>query len=399
MVKKVVTTVFGFVLVACTALLLQGCGNASSSPEIVDPAHLDSVKSLDVYVDGSTIHLLLAGPVGEKMAVRYLESTDGGKTWSERVAVPTYGKPPYGIYRGADAQIAASGKHLIAVWPTHGSGWGGSGPLVSAISNDGGKTWYPGPDPAGPGSTKAEGYVDIAADDDGVFHTVWLDSSTGRQGLHYARSDDGGRHWSPAQTIDAVTCECCWNTFLAAPDGRLYVLYRNIDPRDMELAVSTNGGDSWRQRSTVGKFGWDYKGCPETGGGLVVATGASQPVLRAVVWTGEQGQVGLHYLVSTDGGQNWKLSQRMGDTNARHSDMATLDGGHIAVVWDAVEKNGHSAIFVIESKDGGSTWSKPRQLSAPDTEGTHPRIVAAADGYTVFWTQADGDWEMFRLAD
>lgn len=375
---------------ALATLLSAGCGQAWAAKVTTGSAGLDAVRSLDVYKDDSTIELLLAGPRDGHMTIRYLRSTDGGANWSAPVAVDSGNHPAKTIHRGNDARIAASGKRLIAVWPTEGSGWGGAGPMTTAFSEDGGKTWHPGPDPAH-GGHAGEAFIDIAADNDGHFDIVWLDSSTGQQGLHFARSRDGGRHWSPAATLDTATCECCWNTLRLASADRLYVLYRNIDPRDMGLAVSTDNGASWQQRGPVGAFDWHYKGCPHTGGGLVVTGKANNKILHAIVWTGKQGQVGLHYLVSRDEGHSWTASQRLGGENARHADLAALDSKHLAAVWDTTT-SAESAIFAARSSDGGKTWSAPTQLSASGVNAIQPRIVAVTNGYRVFWTQKPGVW-------
>ncbi len=393
--KKFLALFAGMALVV-SAAFFQGSGWAQPAPVASGTAGLDAVRSLDVYVDGSTIDLLLAGPIGKHMAVRYLESSDGGKHWSRPVSVPTDNEPPGSIHRGNDAQIAASGKHLVAVWPTVGGKLDWIGPMASAISSDGGKTWHSGPDPAGNGYKKGQAFIDIAADAAGGFHVVWIDGSTGRQGLRAAGSRDGGKHWSKAKTLDPETCQCCWTALRTGSSGHLYALYRNIAPRDMGLAASSDGGKTWRQRGPVGAFDWQFKACPHTGGGLVVTGGATHPVLHAVVWTGKKGEAGLHYLVSDDGGRRWKLSHRLGGKNARHADLAALDGRRIAAVWDASTPAGDSAIYFSRSEDGGKTWSSPQKLSAPKAEGTHPRIVAVDGVYCVFWTQADGQWKMVR---
>jgi hypothetical protein len=389
MMKRTLGLVSGLVLLA--TLALQGCGRTQSKGK-PGTAGLEKVTSLDVYKDGSTVNLLLGGPVGKQIALRYLRSTDGGATWSAPVAVDTGSSPPYDVHRGDDAQIAAHSKHLLAIWPTHGSGWGGSGPMASAISNDGGKSWQPGPDP-GHGGKRGEAFIDAAADAAGRFHVVWLDARSGQQGLHYARSTDYGRHWSSAQTIDPATCQCCWNTLRPVAHDRLYVLYRNVNPRDMGLAVSTDGGESWQQRGPVGAFDWHFKACPHTGGGLTVTSGPKDAMLRAIVWTGKKGHVGVHYLMSKKGGQSWNRPRRIGNADARHADMAMLDGRHVAIVWDTATA-ANSAILITRSDDGGRTWSTQRRVSPAHIQATNPRIIATAHGYRVFWTQSDGRWAM-----
>src|SRR5690606_6681817 len=136
-------------------------------------------------------------------------------------------------------------------------------------------------------------------------HLVWLDNRDGAQGLRYARSADGGRSWSANLTLDARTCECCWNAIAAGPDGSLAVLYRDKDPRDMAVVHSTDGGRTWSRPSAVGTFGWGIEGCPHVGGSVVLTRGERGPVGLAVVWNGDEGNAGAFLARSSRGLRTW----------------------------------------------------------------------------------------------
>lgn len=345
------------------------------------------VLSLDIYRDGKALHLLTgereAGAA--RAALLYRRSADDGRSWSAPVAV-NGASVPFGLHRGGDAQLAAAGKRLVAAWTVAGSGWGGSGPIATATSADGGKTWKPGPDPADDHSTTGHSFIDIAAAQ-GVFHMVWLDTrDAGGQGLRYTRSADGGRHWQANMTIAASTCECCWNSLLAGAGSALYVLFRDGDPRDMSLAASGDAGANWRKLGAVAPFGWDMKACPHVGGALV--SGGAH-TLDAMSWTGREGRLGLYHVRSVDGGAHWSVPQRIGDDDARHSDLAAAGGGRLAVVWDAAS-GGSSQILAQTSEDGGTHWSAARRLSVEGVHPTHPRVVATSDGFLALWTQTEG---------
>lgn len=387
-------SIVGFVL--SSILLLAGCGES--------PAHIDyhssglkNVASLDVYVDGKTIHLLLAGRAteGKTPVLRYTRSNDSGATWRAPVRVQTDGSTPYDPHRGDDVQLAAVGVRLVALWLTEGTGYGGSGPLATAVSSDGGETWTSGPNPADNDSTKGHGFADLVASGDGNFHLVWLDGRGGEQALYYARGMDGGRHWSRNEPIDTATCECCWNTLKASSDGELFVLYRNIDPRDMALAA-TSSGNTWQRLGSVGDFDWNFDGCPHTGGGLAIAPGAAR--LHAVVWTGQGESVGLHHLTSTDGGRGWSSPRRLGGYDAHHADIAARDADRVAAVWDTIGSRG-GAIVAALSDDGGRTWEQ-RTVHQSNTSPSQPRVIATPRGWRVFWTERRGGvgvWAMTGL--
>jgi hypothetical protein len=289
--------------------------------------------------------------------------------------------PDYGDHPGDDVQLAAFGSHLVALWQVKGTGWMGCGPIVCSVSSDGGRHWRPGRSPADDGTAGGHGFMDVTADETGVFHAVWLDGRQGHQSLYYARSTDFGATWSKNHLLRDKSCECCWNKITTAGKTGVYVLFRDQKPRDMAMAVSLDGGRTWDLRPSLGGFGWDFNGCPHVGGGLASSPGK----LHALVWTGKDDVVGLYYLTSRNGNQ-WSRPQRLGDAAARHDDLAASVEGRLAAVWDAYE----GSEFVIEaatSNDNGATWSTPRRLSRAGTRPSHPRVVPSGNGFEALWTE------------
>ena len=343
------------------------------------------VESLDVVVDGNTIHLLLGDydTNSKSPVLLHLRSADAGANWSQAVRVDAGATPALAPHRGMDAQLAASGRKLVAIWNTAGTGFGGRGPMATAISADGGTTWQPGPNPADDGLPSDHSFVDCAVDASGTFHLVWLDSRGGPKGLRYANSRDGGRTWSKNATLKAETCECCWNTVALGADGSVHVLFRDKNPRDMAVISSTDHGAHWSDPAKVGGFNWDFQGCPHVGGGLL----ARGTTLHALVWTGATGHSGAYHLLSSDQGQSWAAPQRLGDADARRGDLASTGAQSLAAVWDRVG-DGESTVFAATSSDGGKTWSEAKQLSAKGINAAYPRVIAVSGSYRVFWTES-----------
>jgi hypothetical protein len=385
---------------------------------VANGAASEGVTSLDVYAEGRRVHVLIATKAGAAPAeLQYLRSDDGGETFAAPVVVGAGQPGPEPAHRGADAQIAAAGDRLVAVWTTEGTeDRFGRGPMATAYSADGGKTWSAGPDPADDGTASGHAFVDVAADADGAFHVVWLDGrvsaasrvtggaslastqpsdaglpstrSSGK-GLRYARSADGGKSWSTNVTLDPATCECCWNTIKTAANGKVYVLYRDRDPRDMGLVTSDDGGATWGRPVTVGNFGWGINGCPHVGGGLGVSETAGDGRVYAVVWTAkDEAAHGAYALASGDGGKTWGEAVRLGDSRSWHADVVCA-GGEVFAVWDAYVDGG-TAVFTAKSSDG-KAWSAPVRLSGTGESATHPRVVRTPAGVRAFWTVRSGD--------
>lgn len=366
------------------------------------------VASLDVYASpDNTLHLLLAHrPAPDQPAIlQYLRSTDSGQTWSTPVPVGQNQPAPSPIHRGQDAQIAAAGNHLIAAWTTAGAeDRFGRGPIATALSDDAGRTWTPGPNPADDNASSGHAFLDLAADTTGAFHIVWLDarpdpkpapaplpsspsSAAPPKALRYARSTDHGKSWSSNQTLDPATCECCWNTIAITTDNRLAILYRDRDPRDMALVTSPDLGKTWSPSTRVGAFDWNITACPHVGGALAFAP--DTPATHAIVWNAKDTTVrGAYLLSSPDNGKTWSAPHQLGnDPKSWHTDLATGPGGQVAAVYDAYTEDG-GAIFATASTDAGQSWSAPKRLTPPNVSATHPRIVRTANAFRVFWTQS-----------
>jgi hypothetical protein len=348
------------------------------------------------------VHLLVAERVANVATpqMRYLRSEDGGATWSSPVPVGEGQPGPGPAKRGLDPQIAAAGDKLVAVWTSGAETRFGRGPLATAISTDGGRTWTPGANPSDDRLATDHAFADVVADDAGNFHCVWLDGRHGAKadgtiaedagkGLRYARSGDGGRTWSANVTLDPQCCECCWNTLLTLPGGVVHVLYRDRNPRDMALISSPDGGRTWGKAAPVGAFRWDFTGCPHVGGALASGDETGKD-LAAVVWTAKGGDaVGAFALSSADGGKSWTSPTRLGGPQSSRPDVAA-HGRRVVAAWDEYVEAGEAtgnAAFYATSDDAGETWSAPVRLSAAGMSATYPRVVRLPEGFRVFWTQ------------
>jgi hypothetical protein len=400
-----------------------------------------NVSAFDVTDSGGTVHVVLGRPAGADESagfeLSYVRTDDGGVTWSPPVAVPTSHAPPARLHRGDDPRVAARGGHVMVLWTARGDGPFGSGPLACALSDDGGKTWRPGPAPSAralpvpkggwkttsaaapkpagrdsapaPAEAAASGHVHgraghgadaaggrpaastgpgyrfpAAAAGDGAFHAVWIHAVGDERSLRHARLDFGADRWSDATVIDEKICACCWNEIKVAPDGAAYVLYRDQEPSDMSVASSRDGGATWQRIGHPGQFDWNFDGCPHVGGGLALA---GDQVL-ASVWTGETKSAGA-YVVSHAGGE-WSRATALaaGGTLGRNTDIACLapSAGGAAAVWDQLTSEGNQAIFVMTSDEAGTKWGAPRRLSSPDENAAYPRVTACAAHWLVVWT-------------
>ncbi|MDB5904129.1 MAG: repeat domain protein [Betaproteobacteria bacterium] len=379
----------GYAASAVLLCIAFGAAAADSAHRHSPATSAGSVTSLDLYARGDTLDVLTGeSDTKSQVALWHRQSRDGGRTWSAPSRVDAGMPPPRRPHRGNDAQIASDGRHLVAAWTTAGTGWLGTGRLITAFSADAGKSWTRGGSPAADEREDGQSYADLAARD-GRFYLAWLDSRGGSQGVRHAISGDGATSWKANASLQPGSCDCCWNTVLPAPAGALYVLFRGKSPRDMGLAVSRDDGASWRTAGAVGAFDWRIEACPHTGGALALSGKSGSERLHALVWTGKPGARGLHVFNTSDPAAGWTAAARVGGEYAQRGDLAAR-GSELIAVWD--EPVGpHGSVFMSRSRNEGAQWSQPVRLSSDGVNAVYPRIAATRENLLVLWTEAAAD--------
>jgi len=360
----------------------------------------DGVISADIVNNEGKLHLLTGKHHQGLKSLWYQNSINGGKSWSKAVRILDKSDLPANMQRGKDAQITAQGNVIVATWMKYVKGARfNAGPMMAVRSLDNGLTWQTAPSPPDWGQGP-HGYIDMSANKDAM-HAIWLDSRAGAsglsasQGLHYAKSTDGGISWQKNITLDDMSCSCCWNTIKSDREGNSYVLYRDKQPSDFSIGM-INSQKTWQYLNHVGDFNWQFEGCPHIGGGLDFQYIDNQKRIHAIVGTGHSEYLGIHALYSVDGGKKWSNPTQLGDESSIHGDIASHDDGRVVAIWDMMSKHG-LAIFKAESTDQGMSWSIPIQISNSQLRATHPRIVKTKQGFLALWTENDGNQQKLAI--
>ncbi len=201
--------------------------------------------------DGKTI--LCVYPKGHgKGAIVYKKSTDGGKTWSERLPTPASwatSKETPTIHRVVDAQGT---KRLIL--------WSGLYPARMSVSSDDGKSWSELKPAGNWGGIVVMGFVEKLTTpghylamfhDDGRYFT---EKSQAKKPVEFTLyktfSTDGGLTWSfPEAVYRNTEVHLCEPGCIRSPDGfKLAVLLReNSRKQNSHVIFSNDEGKSWSQ--------------------------------------------------------------------------------------------------------------------------------------------------------
>lgn len=231
---------------------------------------------------GSDGRVLIAYGVGN--AVRCVSSPDGGATFGEPATVGEAGVLALGRRRGPRAAIVGDAAIVSAVAGPQGKGKDGD--ILAWRSPDGGKTWGKPARLNRVAGSGREGLHALASGPDGRAFCAWLDLRDGRTELYGASTADGGETWSPDTPIyrspSGSICECCHPSVAFAPNGTLWVMFRNQveGARDIYLARSRDGGKSFDPARKLGAGTWELDACPMDGGALAAPRDGSV----ATIW-------------------------------------------------------------------------------------------------------------------
>ncbi len=154
--------------------------------------------------------------------------------------------------------------------------------------------------------------------------------------LFVASSTDGGKTFSPNQLIAREVCPCCKTSLATAPDGRIYVSWRQVLPgnlRHIAVASSSDQGKTFSSPVIVSDDRWTIAGCPVSGSSLSVSSDGTLQIL----WysAGEAGPTGVYRSVSLDAGRSFAPRQLVAEGQAQGTPvlMPYLKGA--VAVWQA----------------------------------------------------------------
>jgi hypothetical protein len=232
----------------------------------------------------------------------------------------------------------------------------------------------------------------LLAGRDGAIYVSWLGSDPGTSGESASRiwlrmSRDGGRTWGPTRSLfPDSACPCCRSALALGPDGSLYVAWRKVFPgeiRDVVVARSTDGGETWDEPVRPRRDGWVFPGCPHAGPSLRVDSAGT---VHVAWWTGKTGEAGVYYARSDDQGRSFRAQPLAVGKTSRpaHVQLGLAPAGPI-VVWD----DGQSAeprilLRAFSGPDG--RFGPVIQVSEGGLPGALPVVAVQRDSVRVAWS-------------
>ncbi len=304
----------------------------------------------------------------------------------------------------APPQLAADSSGAISVLYAVGKEVPGKRFPVSAMrfirSTDLGKSWS-SPVTVNDGHEfGSHNFHALTVAPDGMLLATWLDAREGHSGVWMSRSKDGGKSWEANRPIYSdPTCPCCRTSVAVAADRTIYVAWRAIlpgDVRDVVVTKSIDGGQTWGKPVRPRSDGWVYPGCPHAGPSLEVD---SKGGVHIAWWTGKEGEAGVYYARSDDGARTFIAQPIATSDRARpaHVQLALAPPGGVYITWD----DGLSEmprVLMRRSADGGLSFGPESVLSEPGVAASFPVVAVYSDSVAVAWSQTTAAEHRARLA-
>jgi hypothetical protein len=407
-------------LVAVAGCSPDGASSASNATSAAGAVRLAVPRAANLGVslaaDAERVVAVWAATSGEATNIVAAVSHDGGLTFDAPVRVNDIA----GDARVSGEQpprVVLAGDRIVVVWE---SNRGGSSVRLAA-STDNGRTFAPATSVEPAGSSGARGWASLAVDAAGHAQVSWLDGRNAEPRHHHdgamsmampmsMRQDVFHAVWT-GQTVEAehsvapTACFCCKTTTAIAPNGDVYIAWRNIYPvnlRDMAVARSVDGGRTFGAPTRVSEDHWQIDGCPEDGPSLAV----TPDNVVHIVWPTLVGEASkdkaVFYSESTDEGRTFVPRVRIdnGTGVAAHPQLAAL-GTRLAVTWDESTSAG-TRVYVRSLTPSPAAGAAPAMGPVDELgeapSAVYPSIAVSGTDAVIAWTQRTATGAEIRVA-
>lgn len=324
----------------------------------------------------------------------YAVSSDDGQSFNNRIQVPAPGQintkaegMPKVAFKQDGAVIAAYEKRA----PTAENKYAGS--VYYLQSNDGGKTWsgerFIHSDTI---AGRSRSYFDIQTLPGGEIGAVWLDikmnAHEGGRSVRFARTENG-KGFTDETLIDSAACECCRIDLYCDTTGNVSIAYRGLmkgnmgqSIRDIMLVTSSGSGYEFSTPRRVSADNWMIEGCPHTGPSLC----SNSSGLHAM-WYTEGSGTGIYYAHTRIAGDHFTPKEQIA-VSGRHPQICALNN-KVAMVWDEASDNKGQPSHRIHCQLRTGIKSMKYFLSPVDVNAYLPVITTTPDKFIVGFLMED----------
>jgi hypothetical protein len=363
-------------------------GATFSTPKDISRQNVgDAVYAPQIAVDRTGgINVVWEDDADGGWEILFSRSVDGGVTFSTPKVISNY------LGGAVDPQLAVDSLgHINVVWQTQGgNGWNWNVWFTRSV-NGGGTFSEP---LALCDDADICNWPQIAVEPGGGVDVVWAQALCVdcQYDVFFSRSSDGGASFSPSQNLsDSAESLITLPGLVVDGDGNIHVVWSKGDYTsglaNVFLSRSSDHGMTFATRDLSGDQGFSY--VPQI---VVDASGNIN-----VFWLNDTVR-GIFFSRSVDGGAGFSIPKNVstapGSLSATDPYVAVDSDGILSVTWQDGATGG---ILFSRSIDGGSTFSRPADISGHSSATYFPQITADVRGNinVVYFDEASGRQDFF----
>jgi hypothetical protein len=369
--------------------------SASSPPTFSKNVRLNddtgSARQTEVTMAAGPDGLVLAGWMDERSnrVCAFSYSTDSGLTWSKNVSIAQSG----GVFVGDPAVAIDAGGTMYAICQNYLNSQGSAGNIRMMTSSDRGATWSD--------VTTIQSAPDkpwAAGGADGVLFVSWLGNPGGIK-----RSLDHGKTWDPVKSVGNIV----HGTGISPSNSGLLHVPFNVDSERNQLRYlrSKDNGATWEMpRDLLPDMGTFCFQCNPRQHPIVGSSTDPTGKYVAITWTskmsGGEGDDDVWLLYSKDGGDTWTKPLRVNDNKTMsrqfESWVAVDNYGRVHVAWTDL-RNGNNETWYARSSDPEKGFEPNIQVTdghgsaKTDFLGDYKGIVVQGNDVLVVWEDTRKD--------
>lgn len=236
---------------------------------------------------------------------------------------------------------------------------------------------------------------DLALANDDSMHAVWIELASQSPDVYYGYSNNGGKSWTRGLNLSHTPGTSSHPRLSVDGDKLLHVAWLDTTSGAHRPDVFAVHGseDSWTSARNVSNTAGRSQ-APE-----ILATASNRVYLAWMDNSRNSNVWDIYFARSQDSGN---YSQPIFfDTPAQSTDPTLASDGseRLAVAWVDTSHNAASPdIFLVQSGDGGKTFSLPLNISQSPGVARLPSMACSQDQFVVVWEEQEGEQAFLKLA-
>ena len=271
-------------------------------------------------------------------------------------------------------QMSVSGNNVYVVWNDNSTGKYG---ILFSKSADGGMTFGTPVDISRHIGSSSSPQFAVSGND---VYVVWQGKTTGKYQIIFAKSTDGGATFSAPVNISDNSGDSSYPKIIASGNNIYITWSYTVTGKDYDVLFtkSTDGGTTFSAPVNISNNPGD-SGLPQmsVSGNNVYITWENNGVGNFEVFVAK----------STDNGNTFTIPVNVSNNpSPSGSPQIVASGNNVYVTW-MDDAPGNYDIFVAKSNNAGSTFSKPVNVSNTPKDSGYPQITTSGNNIYVVWTE------------